>query len=330
MSTDQREIEIRVVETDGLSYAVDALVLKHAQALYGFDALVVECANVAPDQLPLPNGFRVVRDPVGIGARVLLFIGVRPISEFSYTDIRKFGYTALCSVASAVPDATEIALTLHGVGYGLDEVECLNAEVAGIIDAIESQDVPRALSTVTFLEINPGRAIRLRERLASLLGARSTVVTGIAPASKLGAEQVETLRAAGSENLRRHAFVAMPFSDEFSDVFHYGISNAVRASGLLCERIDRQAFTGDVLERLKTEIRNASVVVADLTGANANVFLEVGFAWGSDVPTVFVCREGAPLTFDVQGQRCLFYDSIRDLENKLGAELKALQRSTID
>src|SRR3954465_8442996 len=83
---------------------------------------------------------------------------------------------------------------------------------------------------------------------------------------------------------RAHAFVAMPFDESFSDLFHYGLSSAVRANGLLCERIDQQGFTGDILQRMKDQIRTAKLVVADLTGGNANVFLEVGYAWGKNVP----------------------------------------------
>jgi hypothetical protein len=76
--------------------------------------------------------------------------------------------------------------------------------------------------------------------------------------------------------------------------------------------------------RLKERISSAALVVADLTDAKPNVFLEVGFAWGRDVPTVLLCKDGTPLEFDVQGQRCLFYKSIRDLERQLTDELKGL------
>lgn len=47
----------------------------------------------------------------------------------------------------------------------------------------------------------------------------------------------------------------------------------------------------------------------------------MGFAWGHEVPTVFVCQEPTQLEFDIQGQRCIHYGSIRDLEKKLGTEL---------
>lgn len=313
------EIEFRVLEQDGVSYAVDVLVLKHAQALYGLDARVVANTGIERASLPAAGAYRKFAGLPGIAAQTVLFVGTRPKGEFSYSDCRQFGYKALGSVKSALTNASEVALTLHGTGYGLDEVECFDAEIAGLLDAIESRDFPRSVRTVTFLEIDPGRAARMRKRLVTLLGPESTVNLGAEAASSVTRSTRETLRTVGES--RAHAFVAMPFDESFSDVFHYGLANAVRANGLLCERIDKQAFVGDILQRLKDQIRGAKVVIADVTDANANVFLEVGFAWGHEVPTVFVCQEGAPLEFDIQGQRCIYYGSIRDLEEKLGTEL---------
>jgi hypothetical protein len=317
-------LDIQIVEDDGLSFGTDVLVLKHAQALYGLDAQVVERLGFDHDLLPPPGGYRVVRKPTGVGAKAVLFVGVRPIREFSYTDVRAFGHKALSSVASGFPNAVHIALTLHGVGYGLDEVECFDAEIAGIVDALQAHDYPRSLRTISVLEINPGRAARMITQLESLLETGPGVIRdSLGPTSEaLGGER---LRSAGADlGARSHAFVAMPFDPTFSDTFHYGISPAVRVNGLLCERIDRQAFVGDILQRLKDQIEGAELVVADLTGANPNVFLEIGFAWGNGVPTVLLCREGEALKFDVQSQRCLFYGSIRELEEKLSAEVREL------
>jgi hypothetical protein len=46
---------------------------------------------------------------------------------------------------------------------------------------------------------------------------------------------------------------------------------------------------------------------ADLSDANPNVYLEVGYAWGRGRPTLLVVRDSSHLKFDVQGQRCLIY-----------------------
>jgi hypothetical protein len=120
-------------------------------------------------------------------------------------------------------------------------------------------------------------------------------------------------------------FVAMPFAPEMEDVFYYGIQSPVRQLGYICERVDQEAFTGGILEQVKMRIENAEMVIADLTGANANVYLEVGYAWGKDRPTVLLANKKDELRFDVRGQRCLRYQSIKDLENQLTTELKSLR-----
>jgi hypothetical protein len=93
------------------------------------------------------------------------------------------------------------------------------------------------------------------------------------------------LRSAGYDaDTKEHAFVAMPFAESFDDLFHYGIVPPIRGAGLICERLDELSFTGDVVQRLKERIDAARIVVADLTNANPNVYLEVGYAWGRDIP----------------------------------------------
>jgi nucleoside 2-deoxyribosyltransferase len=116
----------------------------------------------------------------------------------------------------------------------------------------------------------------------------------------------------------------MPFSEEMEDVFYYGIQNPVRQLGYVCERVDQEAFTGDILEQVKMRIENAEIVIADLTGSNPNVYLEVGYAWGKGRPTVLVANKKDELKFDVRGQKCLKYQSIKDLEKLLTTELKSL------
>jgi hypothetical protein len=65
--------------------------------------------------------------------------------------------------------------------------------------------------------------------------------------------------------------------------------------------------------------------VADLTDANPNVYLEVGYAWGRGVNTVLIVADGDELKFDVRTQRCLAFRSIRHLQELLTSELKSLQ-----
>jgi hypothetical protein len=315
-------IAIEVLEANALTLEADVLVLKYAQALYGVDAKAVESAGLNSSQLPGPGGYRAVSAPRGITAEMLILIGVAPLHSFGYAEIRDFGRRALCSVASEHPNAQSITLTLHGPGYGLDETEAFDSELAGLLDAIHDRDIPPALQRVMLVEVNPGRAARMQRRLKEVLHGDGLVPAGAGMADIVSQRSADRFRRVGYDSSQHdHALVAMPFSENFDDLFHYGISKAVRAAGLLCERIDQQAFTGNVLERLKNQIQTARIVVADLTGSNPNVFLEVGYAWGCGVPTVLLSRNDSELKFDVQGQRCLLYANIKDAEERLASEL---------
>jgi len=125
--------------------------------------------------------------------------------------------------------------------------------------------------------------------------------------------------------VKAHAFIAMPFTKEMDDVFYYGIRQPVRSAGLLCERVDRQSFTGDILNQIKKKIETASVVIAELSGANPNVYLEVGYALGKGCPTILLVKSERELQFDLRGQKCLKYKRIKELEEALNNELRTLK-----
>jgi hypothetical protein len=112
----------------------------------------------------------------------------------------------------------------------------------------------------------------------------------------------QQIRAGTPHQTKPHVLVAMPFSKDFMDVFVFGIQGPVNAVGYLCERIDMTAVTGDVLARIKSRIETAELVIADLTGANANVYLEVGYAWGKGRPLSYWLRMALTLssTFKVK------------------------------
>jgi nucleoside 2-deoxyribosyltransferase len=111
------------------------------------------------------------------------------------------------------------------------------------------------------------------------------------------------------------------------DVFNYGIQQPIRAAGYVCERIDQANFVGDIFAEIKKRIDHARLVVADLTGARPNVYLEVGYAMGRGVPTILLTRDVVQLEFDLRGQRCLVYKNITELEKLLAQELDQLRRS---
>ena len=319
------KIAIDVVEGDALEIDADVLALKYAQQHYGVDELVatrlVQAGIEKTRMKPRIGGFRLVPTNSAISAKNALFVGVVDLYEFGYREIREFGRRVLSSLAGDVSEVRHIATTVHGAGYGLDEIESFEAQMAGFLDAIGSGDVPKSLERISIIERNPGRVERLFPILEELYPATATNKTSTNEKAR-----DERLRAAGyASDAKSHVFVAMPFTSELDDTYHYGIQNAVRTAGYVCERADLATFVGDVMQWIQNRIRTSSLVIADLTDANPNVYLEVGYAWGCGVPVVLLTQATTHLKFDVRGQRCLVYGSIRELENSLRAELENLR-----
>jgi hypothetical protein len=315
---DYRGIHIDVVHGDVLACPSDLLVLKYAQASYGVDEIAASSLGIDKATLPQQGASLLIQAPGTLAARNLLFLGVEPIGHFGYRSVHEFARRALAEAARVPSGIREIMLTLHGAGFGLDEEAAFESEITGIAEAIEAGSYPDTLRSVIIVERNRGRA----DRMASLLGSIPDSGRDAGRALRLQAPPSRRADSSGYDSAQQQrAFVAMPFSESFEDVFYYGISPPIRAAGLLCERIDEIPFTGDVVGRMKDMIGSSTIVVADLSNANPNVYLEVGYAWGVGKPCILLCNRATDLKFDVQGQRCLKYGSIKELEKTLSSEL---------
>ena len=215
---------------------------------------------------------------------------------------------------------------LHGPGYGLDEVEAFRSEVAGVIEAMTAQEYPKDLVRITFVERDKRRSKRLSRVLAKVFPDGNIATSGRGSLQTLPEDTQKALRSAGyGSGAKPHVFVAMPFVPEMDDIFYFGIEGPVTAASLLAERADLSTYTGDVMERVRSRIATARLVVADISTSNPNVCLEVGYAWGKGVPTVLLVKKGAERPFDLRGQRCIVYATIRDLASQLARELQGLE-----
>jgi hypothetical protein len=116
-------------------------------------------------------------------------------------------------------------------------------------------------------------------------------------------------------NLSTHSaepvcFVVMQFSSEFDDLFSEVIRPTCEEFGYKVVRADDYYGNGLIIDDITRSIREASVVIADVTPNNANVFYEVGFAHGIGKPTILLSdRKREKLPFDISGFRTLFYDN---------------------
>jgi hypothetical protein len=125
-------------------------------------------------------------------------------------------------------------------------------------------------------------------------------------------------------------FVLMPFDSSFDAVFKEGIEKVVEKQlGLRCQRADEitapHPVMGDVWERINC----AGILVADITGANANVAYEIGIAHAIHRDVILIKQGDGRVPFDLQDIRYIPYDTsdegLAGLREKLGAAIHGLR-----
>lgn len=326
-------LEVVLEVGDLTETAADVGVFKYAQRLYGAAgaaAARLETVGVPLSRLEvLPGQHRFVETRGSMASPLALFVGTVRLGDFGYHELRQFTARALKALEEH-PGLKHVAGTVHGPNFGLDEDEAVLALMGGLVEAFQRGIGPPGLERFTVVELNARRAGRLRKALERGLGGTPGVTAlkgggGFRVQRMSAFVQAPPMATAGTGSLAKpHAFVAMPFAPELEDTYHYGIQGPVKAAGLLCERVDQAVFDGPIIQRIRERIDTAKVVIADLSMANPNVYLEVGYAWGRGRPTLLLVRDVKELRFDVASYRCIVYHSIRELETLLARELERM------
>ena len=127
----------------------------------------------------------------------------------------------------------------------------------------------------------------------------------------------------------RKCFVVMPFGDTtLSIVYEDIVRPIIDNCGLVCERGDDLFGSNVVMDDIRASIEAAAIVVADLTGRNANVFYEVGIAHAINKPALLMAQSIEDVPFDLRHRRVLLYEySLRGgkrLEKTLQDNLTAM------
>jgi hypothetical protein len=104
-------------------------------------------------------------------------------------------------------------------------------------------------------------------------------------------------------------FVMQPFAPPLGDYYEKIYKPAIEKAGLRPIRADADIFgTGNIMDQVWSGISAASVLVAELTTRNPNVFYELGLAHASKKPVVLVSSREEDVPFDLQHIRVIYYD----------------------
>jgi len=86
-------------------------------------------------------------------------------------------------------------------------------------------------------------------------------------------------------------FIIMPFAPEFYYFYLYLKRHIEEYHQIRCERADERFGTKPFLEKINYYIKEVEVIIADCSGANANVFYELGLAHASKKEVILITRD---------------------------------------
>lgn len=89
------------------------------------------------------------------------------------------------------------------------------------------------------------------------------------------------------------------------EIFEFLIAPTVRDAGLEPYRSDLDISPGAVTSRMLSELLQARIVIADLTGRNPNVFYELGVAHSFARPLILIAESVSSLPFDTKDERVI-------------------------
>ncbi|MEM6329654.1 MAG: hypothetical protein AAF790_05330 [Planctomycetota bacterium] len=103
-------------------------------------------------------------------------------------------------------------------------------------------------------------------------------------------------------------FMMMPFGNWFDRYYHDIYVPAIKEAGFEPVRGDELFSTGTVVEQIWEEVQKSTVLLADLSERNANVFYELGLAHAAGKPVVLTAPQIDDVPFDLRHLRVIVYD----------------------
>lgn len=135
--------------------------------------------------------------------------------------------------------------------------------------------------------------------------------------------QVEKIKESGP--FSKKCFVAMPCSDELTEIYENGIKRAIEESGYDPIFIEKEEHNEKICDLIIAEIRACKFLIADVTGQRQNVYYEAGYAQGLNRHVIWTCRQNDfnNVHFDTQQYNHIVWEDAEDLKKRLLNRIKA-------
>jgi len=121
-------------------------------------------------------------------------------------------------------------------------------------------------------------------------------------------------------------FVLIPFEERFGEVYLKGIKDGL-PTGWECSRSDERWDIPEAVCKICKSIQEATLIIADITGRNPNVFLELGLSFGLEKKFILITQNINDLPFDVRTFNTIEYNpsNLDDLHRKLREAISQLK-----
>ena len=103
-------------------------------------------------------------------------------------------------------------------------------------------------------------------------------------------------------------FVISPFGEPFDTYFSHIVKPALEDCGLYAIRGDSLYRPTTIVDDIWQGIRDAKLLIAELTDRNPNVFYELGLAHAISKPVILISKSIEDVPFDLRSIRVLVYD----------------------
>jgi hypothetical protein len=137
---------------------------------------------------------------------------------------------------------------------------------------------------------------------------------------------------------KKICFVIAPIGDDESEIrkrsdqiLKHVIEPATSECGYEAIRADKIEKPGVITSQVIQHIIEDSLVIADLTGHNANVFYELAIRHALRKPFIQLIQKGEKIPFDVSGTRTIYInhhdlDSVGEAKNGIVGQIKSLEQ----
>lgn len=129
------------------------------------------------------------------------------------------------------------------------------------------------------------------------------------------------------------AFILMPFRDkESEDIKERVIKKVCEELGLELKRADDYFTSTAIIDDVISAIKDADIIIADITGKNPNVFYELGYAHAlKQKRTILITRENPEnMPFDIKHLRIFTYSLLKGDMDKFEKALKKAMKVALE